>query len=197
MTDSKQILELAKQNNGVITTAMVVNAGFSRGSLKYLSDMGRLECSSRGVYTLPEVIEDEFVNFQTRYKKGIYSLGTALFLCDLTDRTPLKFHMVFPATYNLSNPKKDSIVCSGSKEPLYSLGVTELPTPGGNMVRSYCAERTLCDILRPRNHVDMQVVTDAYKRYVARKDKNIPLLSEYAKAVHVEEKLRSYLEVLL
>jgi len=53
--DSKQILELAKQNNGFITTAMVVNAGYSRGSLKYLSDMGRLECSSRGVYTLPYV----------------------------------------------------------------------------------------------------------------------------------------------
>lgn len=42
MTDSKQILELlAKNNNGVITTAMVVNAGFSRGVLKYLSDRYR------------------------------------------------------------------------------------------------------------------------------------------------------------
>jgi predicted transcriptional regulator of viral defense system len=197
MNASKQILELAKQNNGVITTAMVVNAGFSRGSLKYLSDIGKLERASRGVYTLPEVWEDEFVNIQSRYKRGIYALETALFLCDLTDRTPVRFHMVFPTTYNLSNPKHDGIICSGSKEPLYSLGVTEMTTPGGNVVRSYCAERSLCDILKPRNHTDVQVVTEAFKRYTARKDKNIPLLSEFGRTLKVEEKLRSYLEVLL
>ena len=197
MTDSKQILELAKQNNGVVTTAMVVNAGFSRGSLKYLSDTGSLERVSRGVYTLPEVWDDEFVNIQSRYKRGIYSLDTALFLCDLTDRTPSKFHMVFPSTYNLSNPKQDGIMCSSAKEPFYSLGVTDLITPGGNKVRCYSAERTLCDILKPKNHTDVQVVADAYKRYAAGKYKNIPLLSEYARALKVEEKLRSYLEVLL
>ncbi len=197
MTDSKQILELAKQNNGVITTATVVDAGFSRGVLKYLADIGNLERASRGVYTLPEVWEDEFVNIQSRYKRGIYAFETALFLCDLTDRTPAKYRMIFPATYNLTNPKRDGILCSGSKEPLYSLGSTELITPGGNRVRGYCEERTLCDILKPRNHTDVQVVTDAFKRYAARKDKNIPLLSEYAKKLKVEEKLRSYLEVLL
>lgn len=197
VTDSQQILEMAKQNNGAITTAMVVKEGFSRGTLKYLADTGSLERSSRGVYTLPEVWEDEFLNIQSRYKRGIYALDTALFLCDLTDRTPVKYHMVFPSTYNLSNPKRDGIVCSSSKEPYYSLGLTELPTPGGNRVRSYSAERTLCDILKPRNHTDVQVVTDAFKRYASGKEKNIPLLSEYAGILKVEEKLRSYLEVLL
>ncbi len=152
MTDSQKLLELAEQNNGIITTAMVVEAGISRGTLKYLSDTGGLEKASRGVYTLPEVREDEFVNVQSRFKRGIFSLETALFLCDLTDRTPRRFHMVFPATYNLSGPKQEEILCSGSKEPLYSLGVTNLKTPGGNTVRGYCAERSLCDVLRPRNH---------------------------------------------
>lgn len=197
MTDSQQILELAERNNGVVTTAMVVEAGFSRGSLKYLSDKGSLEHSSRGVYVLPGAWEDEFFAIQNRYKRGIYSLETALFLFDLTDRTPIKFHMTFPSTYNLSNPKRDGIVCRGVKEPLYSLGITEVTTPNGNRVRAYSVERTLCDILRPRNHTDIQVVTDAFKRYVAKREKDIPLLSEYAKASHVEEKLRSYLEVLL
>jgi hypothetical protein len=70
-------------------------------------------------------------------------------------------------------------------------------TPGGNIVKAYNAERTLCDILRPRNHVDVQIVTDAFKRYTGRKEKNIPLLSEYARMLKVEYRLRSYLEVLL
>lgn len=197
MNHSRGILNLAKQNNGVITTAMVVAAGFSRGSLKYLADNGRLERASRGVYTLPEVWEDEFVNLQSRYKRGIFSLDTALFLCDLTDRTPSKYHMTFPGTYNLTRPKSDGILCNGSKEPLYSLGVEDLTTPAGNTVRAYNAERTLCDILKPRNHTDVQIVTDAFKRYANRREKNIPLLSEYARALKVGERLRSYIEVLL
>ena len=197
MTDSRKVLELAKQNNGIITTAMVVEAGISRGTLKYLSDTGSLERASRGVYTLPEVWEDEFVNIQSRFKRGIFSLETALFLCDLTDRTPGKFHMTFPATYNLSGPKQEGIVCSGSKEPWYSLGIVDLKTPLGNTVKGYCAERSLCDVLRPRNHTDVQIVTDAFKQYASRREKNIPLLSEYAYQLNVEERRRAYLEVLL
>ena len=69
-------------------------------------------------------------------------------------------------------------------------------TPGGNTVKAYSAERTLCDILRPHSHVDIQVVTEAFKRYATRMDKNIPLLSEYAKTLKVEKKLRAYLVLL-
>ena len=101
LNDSKRIMELAKNNNGIITTAMVVKTGLSRGVLKYLSDSGSLVRVSRGVYTLPKVWEDEFVNIQSRYKRGVYALDTALFLCGLTDRTPVRFHMFFPSTYNL------------------------------------------------------------------------------------------------
>jgi predicted transcriptional regulator of viral defense system len=197
MKHLQEILNLAKQNNGVITTAMVVAARFPRGSLKYLADKGSLERASRGVYMLPEVWEDEFVNIQSRYKRGIYSLDTALFLSDLTDRTPGKYHMTFPGTYNLSRPKGEGILCSGSKEPLYSLGAENLTTPGGNIVRAYGAERTLCDILRPRNHMDVQIVTDAFKKYASSRKKNIPLLSEYARVLKVKDRLRAYLEVLL
>ncbi len=197
MNVSQKIIELAQKNNGVITTEIVVSAGYLRGSLKYLSDIGKLERVSRGVYTLPEVFDDDLVNFQTRFKKGIYSLETALFLCDLTDRTPLKYHMTFPATYNLTSPKREGLICNSVKDPLYDLGVIEKITPGGNSVRCYSAERSLCDILLTRTNTDIQVVSEAFKHYVVRPDKNIPLLSEYSKILKVEKKIRSYLEVLL
>ncbi|MDO5405853.1 MAG: type IV toxin-antitoxin system AbiEi family antitoxin domain-containing protein [Eubacteriales bacterium] len=197
MSYSQEILSLAQENNGIVTTAMVVDAGISRGCLKYLADNGRLERVTRGVYILPEVWEDEFVNFQSRYKRGIFSLDTALFLCDLTDRTPGKFYMTFPSTYNLSGPKSEGILCNSAKEPLYSLGIELLKTPGGNLVKVYGPERTLCDILRTRNRTDVQIVSEAFKRYTARGNKNIPRLSEYAHMLKVEDKIRAYLEVLL
>ncbi|ODR53712.1 transcriptional regulator [Eisenbergiella tayi] len=193
----EMIIKMAKENNGIVTTAMVVAAGFSRGNLKYLVDRGKLERPSRGIYILPEVWEDEFLNLQSRFRRGIFSHETALFLWDLTDRTPNYYYMTFPSSYNLAKPKENHVKCVQSAKTLYGLGITILRTPGGNEVKVYCMERTLCDILRPNSRVDIQIVTDAFKRYTARQDKNIPLLSEYAKKLKVEKRLRAYLEVLL
>ena len=191
------IIKMAKENNGIVTTAMIVAAGFSRGNINYLVDKGMIEKSARGVYILPGIWEDEMFNLQNRFKRGIYSHETALFLWDLTDRTPNRYCMTFPANYNLTKPKEENIRCVQCKKALYDLGIAEVTTPGGNTVRAYRIERTLCDILRSHSHVDIQVVTKAFKHYATSSNKNIPVLSEYAKVLKVESKLRSYLEVLL
>lgn len=188
---------MATYNNGLVTTAMVVKEGIPRGSLQYLVKQGSIERASRGVYTLPGVWEDEFVVIQSRYKRGIYSLDTVLYLTDLTDRTPIRFNMTFPYGYNLTNPKADGISCAGIRSSLYEIGITELVTPSGNTVRGYSVERTLCEILQPRNHIDIQIITEAFKRYIKRTERNISLLSEFAKLLKVEDKVKSYLEVLL
>ncbi|MCM1424449.1 MAG: type IV toxin-antitoxin system AbiEi family antitoxin domain-containing protein [bacterium] len=197
MGAAEEIIKMAKENNGTVTTAMVVAAGFSRGNIKYLVDKGMIEKSARGVYILPEVWSDEIFNLQNRFKRGIYSHETALFLWDLTDRTPNKYYMTFPMNYNLTKPKEENIRCIQCKREFYDLGIAEASTPGGNVVKVYSAERTLCDILRPHSHMDIQVVSEAFKHYAAKSNKNIPILAEYAKILKVEKKLRSYLEVLL
>ena len=197
MTEIEQIMELVQENNGTVTSEMVTKAGFSRGSLKYLCDQGRLERSGRGVYILPEIWDDEMFILQTRYKRGIFSHDTALYLWGLTDRTPNRYCMTFPATYNISSAKKDNIRFSQCVESLYKLGVTQIQTPGQNMVKVYDRERTLCDILRKGSRTDIQLVTQAFKEYAKLPDKNITLLSEYSKRLRVSDKVRSYLEVLL
>ena len=171
MKETDMILQMAQENNGTITTAMVTEAGISRGNLKYLTDTGKLERSGRGVYVLPEIWEDELFAVQNRFKRGIFSCDTALFLWNMTDRTPNKFCMTFPAT--------------------------ETKTPAHNTVRVYNRERTLCDILKKSNQIDIQLITQAFKEYTTLPDKNIALLSDYSKLFRVSEKVRSYLEVLL
>lgn len=197
MNVSDKIIQLAKENNGIITTAVLSENGILRGNLKKLVDDSRLEKTARGVYILPEIWEDEFVNLQARFKKGIFSNETALFLWDLTDRTPNKYDMTFPNNYNLTNARTAGVNCSRVKWEWYLEGKTQTESPGGNKIAAYNMERTLCDILRKRGGTDTGIITEAFKRYAARKDKNIPLLSEYAKKFHIEEKVRVYLEVLL
>lgn len=197
MKNAELIMRMAKENNGVITSAKVTESGLSRGTLKYLTDIGKLERSARGVYILPEVWDDEIYNLQVQFKRGIFSGETALFLNDLTDRTPNNYQMTFPIGYNVTSLKNENVKAVRAAKKLYELGIITVLTPGGNPVKAYNKEKTLCDILRGRSNTDIQIVSDAFKQYVRSENINIPLLSEYAKILRVEKKLRSYLEVLI
>ena len=197
MTQQETIMDLVRANNGILTTARAVENGISRGVLGYMVKQGTLLRASRGVYTLPDVWDDDFLNLQTRFKRGVFSHETALFLWNLTDRTPTAYHMTFPTNYNLSNPRLDGVCCAQVKPDLYIIGIETVKTPAGNAVNCYSAERTLCDILRPYHATDIQLVTEAFKCYTSSNQKNIPLLSEYARKFGVAKKIRPYLEVLL
>ena len=197
MSNSNKVLIIAKENNGTVTSAMIQSAGIARQYLKILVDEGSLEKVSRGVYILPEVWGDEFFSLQAQFKKGVFSNETALFLHDLTDRTPLAYSMTFPVNYNLGNAKNKGILAGRSKEPFYSMGVETVLSPSGNELLCYNMEKTLCDILRARTEIEVGVIAEAFKRYVTKPNKNIVKLSEYAKILRVEEKVRTYLEVLI
>lgn len=197
MTNAEKIMKIVKENNGTITSAEVTKAGLSRWSLKTLVDSGKLARSARGVYVLPEMWDDEMYNLQIQFKRGIFSGETALFLNDLTDRTPNRYQMTFPIGYNVTSLKNKNVRAIRTKEEFYGLGIITVLTPAGNPVKTYNREKTLCDILRGISNTDIQIVSGAFKQYAKSAKKNIPLLSEYAKMLRVEKRLRSYLEVLI
>jgi len=197
MTYAEKILKIANENNGVVTTTQVTKAGISREYLRILVNKNLLEHSGRGVYIIPTIFDDEMLNLQVRFKRGIFSHETALFLLDLSDRTPIKYSMTFPLGYNTTSPGLENVKYHRVKDDLYGLGIITAKSPSGNDVQLYNAERTLCDILKGRSNTEIQIVTDAFKRYARLDKKNIPLLSKYAKLLRVENKIRSYLEVLL
>ena len=69
MGATEEIIKMAKENYGTATTAMVVAEGFSRGNINYLIDKGAIEKSTRGVYILTEVRDDEIFSLQNRFKE--------------------------------------------------------------------------------------------------------------------------------
>jgi hypothetical protein len=51
--------------------------------------------------------------------------------------------------------------------------------------------------MRSRNQIDVQLVYEALKRYVSKKERNIDLLYRYAKQFRIQKIVREYIEVLL
>jgi predicted transcriptional regulator of viral defense system len=158
---------------------------------------GQLYQVNRGVYLKPSAWEDEMFLLQHRYGKGIFSHETALFLYELTDRTPHIFTMTFPKGYNAPSLKSENVTIRRVVPENYEHGVTEVTSPAGNPLRVYDVERTLCDIVRGNNTCDIQIVNQAMKRYAASRGKDINKLMACAEQLRVKPKILNYMEVLL
>lgn len=99
--------------------------------------------------------------------------------------------------YNPSKLKADNIQVYTINQEKHGEGVIMLETPFDNFVPAYDMERTVCDIIRSRNNIEIQTFQNTLKEYTHRKDKNLRLLMYYASMLHVDKILRQYLEVLL
>lgn len=67
----------------------------------------------------------------------------------------------------------------------------------GNQVPMYNLERTIVDLFRSRNSIEINEFVTVLKTYSKRRDKNLHLLFEYAELFHVSNIVRQYMEVLL
>jgi predicted transcriptional regulator of viral defense system len=134
---------------------------------------------------------------QIRRPALIYSHETALYLHDLTDRDPVNYSVTVPTGYNTKVLSQEGLYVHSIQRDLYSTGITEVVDMFNHKINVYNVERTICDILRDRSQIDISIITDALKRYVKRRDKNLNLLMEYAELFKVTKVLRNYLEVLL
>jgi hypothetical protein len=136
-------------------------------------------------------------SLQARHKAAIFSHETALYLWELTDRSPLFFSVTVPSGYNATALKSLGNKVYFIHRDLHPLGQVIKKTPSGHAIQAYDLERTLCDVLRNRNQIDIQFVTLALKRYVRRKDKNVDRLFDYAGHFRIQKIVRTYMEVLL
>ncbi len=189
--------KLIEDKDGLILTKEVVEAGVPRQYLNIFVRENKLERVAHGVYLTPDTFDDEMYRLQAKNQRAIFSHETALYLHDLTDRDPIEWSVTVPYGYNATHLREDGVKVYTVKRDLYQLGVMELDTVYGRPVKAYNKERTICDIIRNRNNMDIAILNEAVKRYLDTKDKNIPQLLRYAEKLGVLNVARNYVEILL
>lgn len=187
---------ISKSTSGIISTQEVFEENITRKTLNKFIKNGELTRFGRGLYTINSAWEDDFFSLQKKYRKGIYSHDTALYLLGYSDRTPSIYTMTFPKGYNSPSIKQENIKVVRVIPDNYDLGIIEIQSPSNNTIRIYNLERTLCDILRGKGS-DIQIINAAMKKYAISKEKNINLLMQYAEQLKVKDKILRYMEVLL
>ena len=190
-------IEKIIDHTGIILTKDAIALGVSKHELyNYLRDNNYSQVSY-GVYALPETFEDKSYLLYLRCPQGVLSHDEALYYYGFIDREPMQPSITIYTGYGTARLVADGIKVFTVKKELLEIGKDWIKTAFGHSVPMYDRERTICDLVRSRNHFEIQDFQTALKTYVRTKDKDLNKLMEYAKMFHVEKILREYMGVLL
>ena len=197
MNNYDKILDYAKRSNGYITTKEADSLGVNRTFLSNLVNDKKLERVGTGIYKLPEYPIDNFYILSKSSKNMCYSHATALYLHNMSDRIPLVYDITVPYNYSGNLLNNENVSLRYVKDDIFELGMIDIKTINDLTVKCYDLERTLCDIIKDKNHMDKEIYSKGLKKYARNKDKDILKLVKYAKKLNVEDEVVELMEVLL
>jgi len=198
MDDKYQIIKcIAENSDGIVTTKQIEEAGLSRSIIKNYVDQDLLIRESQGVYTVSSTLVDEYKLLQMRSEKMVFSYGTALYLHGMSDRVPHMLDVTIPQGYNVSRIKKDhpDVRFHYVRLEWWEVGLAKILTPMGSEVILYDKERCICDLINHKKNIDMQLYTHAIKEYF-KSSADVRKVLKYGKIFGIEDKIRTYIEVL-
>lgn len=186
------------QEHIYLTPAIAEKNGVSKYKFyKYVNANG-LEQVRHGVYVSSDEWVDELYVIHQRCPNAVFSHDEAFYFLGLTDREPFTHTLTVYSGYNAHRLKADgNCKVYTVKKELLDVGKTIIKDNCGNSIPMYDLERTVCDLIRNRNSIEVQEFNSVLKAYVSRKDKDLNRLMEYAKLFRLDNVIRRYMGVLL
>lgn len=197
MTKQELMDSIVEKNNGYLTTAEVVANGISKAYLLEYAQKRKLSRIAQGVYMSEDTWRDELYIISLRNKGTVFSHETALYLHGLMECEPLRISLTVAQKYNATHLRKRGCKVYTVTEDRFGLGQTTAETGFGNIVKVYDMDRTVCDIIKNKNNMDIQIFQTAVKEYMKNSRKNLSNLINYARFLKIENTVRMYTEVLL
>lgn len=189
--------ELHKENEYLLTKGLKEKDISKYKYYKWIKD-NDLTQVSRGIYvSANEIVDDLFVISQ-RCPVAIFSHDEAFYYHGLSEREPLIHTFTVYSGYNVYRLTKDKDKKAYFvKKELLDLGKITVRDNYNNDIPMYDLERTICDLIRNRNSMEIQEFSTIVKAYVSRSDKDLIKLMKYGKKFHIDNVIRRYMEILL
>ena len=188
------IEELMKKNNGYITSKELDMFDIHRMYLSIMQEKGIIEKVASGIYIDTNKIEDNYYVFGLSMPNVIYSHMTALYFHGLSIKAPTDvYDITVKRSYNSIHLRKHNVFYVGND--VYGLGITEIETPMGNKVKVYDVE-CICDIIRSKSRMDLELIKHSVKEYIKRKDKDLVKLSLYAEKLGIKDVVMDYVGMM-
>ncbi len=193
--DMDRISPKIKALGGIISTAdMESEAEYKR--IHRAVQRGELTKLRAGVYALPDALLDTIPDIERIVPGGVVCLYNAWSYYQLTATVPPSFCVAIERKRKVVIPPTLPITLYYWKEENLSLGVTETVF-SGHTVRITNLERSVCDAVKYRNKIGLEVCAEILRAYLRKEGRNLSFLTEYARQLRVWSTLKNYLEIAL
>ncbi|MCD8287786.1 MAG: hypothetical protein LUC18_02965 [Porphyromonadaceae bacterium] len=147
-----------------------------------------------GVYADIDALTNTMVNIRMIVPGGILCLWSAWSVYNLTTRIPDAYYVAIERTRKIVLPDYPEFQPVYQSDKLLSIGATRKFVQRYD-VPIFDLERSVCDAVKYRKKVGIDVMAEILQTYLKRPDKNISLLMNYASKLRIRNTLDQYLEV--
>jgi len=198
-----QLLSLARDRGGYVTTAEMTAAGLPRTDLTRLTWRGDLVRLARGVYRLADLgglapadaDATDLLEVQLRFPYARPCLVSALHLHDLTTTTPHALQFAVPGNRQTLHFEPLPLETFYFTAPAYAAGVVQVSVRSRSLT-TYSIEKTLVDLLRYAPKFGRDLYLEGLKKALAQRRLDRGHLMQLARTLHVGNELARDLEVL-
>ncbi len=198
MSKKSILLEVFKENGGVLKTSELNQLGFSSRQIKRLIEKGCITRIKQGFYELVTHTYPEEVVISRLFPHAVIFLESALMFYGYTDRIPSAWQIAVDRDseknqYKIDYPIIDVFYMESN---LLRLGVESNKVEDVD-VKIFNRDRTICDVLRYENKLEKETFTKAIQRYTNDPNINVKRLLEYSEILNIKNKVKTYIGMWL
>ncbi|PLR84695.1 type IV toxin-antitoxin system AbiEi family antitoxin domain-containing protein [Bacillus sp. V33-4] len=196
----EKIENIFERQKGFAKTKDFINEGISNYYIRKLEAQGDIIRIKQGLYRHSKYEgeqQDEIVEVSKIIPKGVICLLSALAYHGLTTYNPWEYQVaIYRGAKKPTLPNYPPIKIIYFSETQYQYGIDEIEIDG-NKVKIYNREKTICDIIRYRKKIGIDIMKEGLRNYLQRPEKNLTKLVDCAEKLRIKTVLLKYLEVLL
>ena len=193
--DRKDIIETLQKQGGFMTTSEVKSRGDYEHLRRATAD-GTLMRIRQGVYVETSALANNMIDVQRIVPNGVLCLYSAFAHYELSTHVPAATCIAIDAKRKVRLPEYPPIDLYYWKKENLDFGVVEKEISGYKVLITDM-ERTVCDAVKYRNKIGLDVCGEVIDSYLKNENRNITLLHEYAGRLRVKNILTKYLETRL
>ncbi len=159
-------------------------------------ERGELIRVRHGVYAVPEALLNTMIDVERVVPKGVVCLYNAWAYHRLSTVIPPSFCVAIDAKRKIVVPSTLPIDLFYWKKENLEFGIMDAEISGYN-VRITDLERSVCDVVKYRNKLGIEVCSEVLRNYLKKENRNLSRLLEYAKRLRVANILKNYLEIVI
>lgn len=195
-----RVQQLFRSKKGYAKTVDFLEQGISSYYINKLLKEGLIFRVKRGLYQYnnPEFLPDsEIVEVSQLIPSGVICLLSAAAYHELSTINPWQYHVA------IERSQKPPLLPSYPPIQIYYFNKkafendVEENEVEGHPVKIYSIEKTICDLIRYRDTIGMDIMIECIKSYMKLPTRNVTKLLKVGKEQRVDKILKNYIEVLL